>query len=77
MKKQINQFYEFGSIRLDATNRLIYRDGVPLGVQPRVVETLLVLVKNANLISVISCGFVDRVALVAALLRCVICPICG
>ena len=48
MKKQINQFYEFGSIRLDATNRLIYRDGVPLGVQPRVVETLLVLVKNAN-----------------------------
>lgn len=48
MKKQINQFYEFGSIRLDATNRMIYRDGVPLGVQPRVVETLLVLVKNAN-----------------------------
>ena len=48
MKKQINQFYEFGSIRLDATNRLIYRDGVSLGVQPRVVETLLVLVKNAN-----------------------------
>jgi TolB-like protein/DNA-binding winged helix-turn-helix (wHTH) protein len=48
MKKQINQFYDFGSIRLDATNRLIYRDRVPLGVQPRVVETLLVLVKNAN-----------------------------
>ena len=48
MKKQINQFYEFGSIRLDATNRLIYRDGASLGVQPRVVETLLVLVKNAN-----------------------------
>ena len=48
MKNQINQFYEFGSVRLDATNRLIYRDGVPLGVQPRVVQTLLVLVKNAN-----------------------------
>lgn len=48
MKNQINQFYDFGSIRLDATNRLIYRDGAPLGVQPRVVETLLVLVKNAN-----------------------------
>lgn len=48
MKKQINQFYEFGSIRLDATNRLVYRDGLSLGVQPRVVETLLVLVKNAN-----------------------------
>ena len=48
MKKQINQFYEFGSIRLDATNRLIYRDSVPLAVQPRIVETLLVLVKNAN-----------------------------
>ena len=48
MKTQLNQFYEFGSIRLDATNRLVYRDGVSLGVQPRVVETLLVLVKNAN-----------------------------
>jgi TolB-like protein/DNA-binding winged helix-turn-helix (wHTH) protein/Tfp pilus assembly protein PilF len=48
MKRQINQFYDFGSIRLDATNRLIYRDGAPLGVQPRVVETLLVLVKNAH-----------------------------
>ncbi|HEX7295495.1 MAG TPA: tetratricopeptide repeat protein, partial [Pyrinomonadaceae bacterium] len=48
MKKQINQFYEFGSIRLDATNRLIYRDDASLPVQPRVVETLLVLVKNAN-----------------------------
>lgn len=48
MKKQINQFYEFGSIRLDATNRLIYQNGVSLGVQPRVVDTLLVLVKNAN-----------------------------
>ena len=48
MKRQINQFYDFGSIRLDATNRLIYRSGTPLGVQPRVVETLLVLVKNAH-----------------------------
>jgi len=48
MKKQINQFYDFGPIRLDATNRLIYRDGASLGVQPRVVETLLVLVKNAH-----------------------------
>jgi DNA-binding winged helix-turn-helix (wHTH) protein len=48
MAKQINHFYEFGSIRLDATNRLLYKDSQQLPLQPRVVETLLVLVKNAH-----------------------------
>lgn len=48
MAKQINHFYEFGSVRLDATNRLLYKNGEQLAVQPRAVETLLVLVKNAR-----------------------------
>ncbi|HET8676695.1 MAG TPA: winged helix-turn-helix domain-containing protein [Blastocatellia bacterium] len=48
MAKQINHFYEFGSVRLDATNRLLYKNGEQLSIQPRVIETLLVLVKNAH-----------------------------
>src|SRR5215510_13500033 len=50
MAKQINHFYEFGSVRLDETNRLLYKNGVQLSVQPRVIETLLVLVKNPHAI---------------------------
>jgi TolB-like protein/DNA-binding winged helix-turn-helix (wHTH) protein/Tfp pilus assembly protein PilF len=59
MAKQINHFYEFGSVRLDATNRLLYKDGEQLPVQPRVIETLLVLVKNAHAI-------VDKETILAA-----------
>ncbi|HET9530005.1 MAG TPA: winged helix-turn-helix domain-containing protein, partial [Blastocatellia bacterium] len=50
MSKQVNHLYEFGSVRLDATNRLLYKDGVQLAVQPRVIETLLALVKNAHVV---------------------------
>ena len=50
MAKQINHFYEFGSVRLDETNRLLYKNGAQLSVQPRVIETLLVLVKNPHAI---------------------------
>jgi DNA-binding winged helix-turn-helix (wHTH) protein/TolB-like protein/Tfp pilus assembly protein PilF len=48
MSRQINHFYEFGSVTLDAGNRLLYKNGEQLSVQPRVVEALLVLVKNAR-----------------------------
>ena len=47
MARQINHFYEFGSVRLDATNRLLYKDGEELALQPKVIETLLVLVRDA------------------------------
>ncbi|HET9531926.1 MAG TPA: tetratricopeptide repeat protein [Blastocatellia bacterium] len=48
MAKQVNHLYEFGSVTLDATNRLLYRDGKQLSIQPRVIDTLLVLVENAH-----------------------------
>ncbi|HET8677365.1 MAG TPA: tetratricopeptide repeat protein [Blastocatellia bacterium] len=48
MAKQINHLYEFGAIRLDATNRLLYKNGEQLSVQLRAIETLLVLVENAR-----------------------------
>ena len=44
----MNHFYEFGSLRLDATNRQLCRNGVELPLQPRLMETLIALVENAN-----------------------------
>ena len=48
MANQIKHFYEFGSVRLDVTNRLLYKDGEQLSLQPRVIDTLAVLVRNAH-----------------------------
>jgi DNA-binding winged helix-turn-helix (wHTH) protein/TolB-like protein len=47
MSRQIRQFYDFGAVRLDASNRLLYKDGKQLSLQPKLVETLLVLITNA------------------------------
>jgi DNA-binding winged helix-turn-helix (wHTH) protein/TolB-like protein len=38
--------YEFGPFRLDVAKRLLFRDGRPLTLTPRLFETLLVLVEN-------------------------------
>ena len=65
MAKQINYFYEFGAVRLDATNRLLYKDGIEIPLQPRVIETLLVLVKNAQTV-------VDKDTLLEAVWRDVV-----
>src|SRR5262245_6689254 len=42
------EIYEFGSFRLDAARRLLYRDGQTVPLAPKVVDTLLVLVENAG-----------------------------
>src|SRR5436309_3228203 len=42
------QIYEFGPFRLDAANRLLYRDGQIIPLPPKVVDTLLVLVEKAG-----------------------------
>ena len=65
MAKQINHFYEFGSVRLDATSRLLYKDDKQLSLQPKVIETLLVLVKNARTV-------VDKDTLISAVWQNVI-----
>ena len=41
-------FYEFGSFRLDATDRQLFREGVPLPLTPKALDTLLVLVQNSG-----------------------------
>src|SRR5881392_3250376 len=38
--------YEFGEFHLDAAKRLLWRDGVPVPLTPRVFETLLYLVEH-------------------------------
>src|SRR5262245_46021895 len=48
MNRAVNHFYEFGSLRLDATNRQLCRNGVELPLQPRLMETLIALIENAN-----------------------------
>jgi DNA-binding winged helix-turn-helix (wHTH) protein/TolB-like protein/tetratricopeptide (TPR) repeat protein len=42
-----NQFYEFGPFRLDATERLLERDGSAITLTPKAFETLLVLVEHS------------------------------
>lgn len=41
-------FYDFGSFRLDLTEKLLLRDGKPVPLTPKVFETLQVLVENAG-----------------------------
>ena len=40
--------YEFGPFRLDAEQRLLFRDGRPVPLAPKVAETLLVLVESGG-----------------------------
>jgi TolB-like protein/DNA-binding winged helix-turn-helix (wHTH) protein/Tfp pilus assembly protein PilF len=40
--------YEFGGFRLDAEQQLLFREGLPVPLTPKAVQTLLVLVRNAG-----------------------------
>lgn len=42
----MQRVYEFGAFRVDAVRRLLLRDGVPVPLKPKAVETLLVLLEN-------------------------------
>lgn len=43
-----NDFYEFGSFRLDARRRLLLRENEPVSLTPKAFDTLLVLVQQRN-----------------------------
>jgi TolB-like protein/DNA-binding winged helix-turn-helix (wHTH) protein/Flp pilus assembly protein TadD len=45
---QTRRLYEFGPFRIDTADRLLLRDGKPVPLKPKVVETLLVLVENSG-----------------------------
>jgi len=48
MPSLINHFYRFGEFTLDADQRVLLRDGKPLLLAPKIVETLLTLVQNSG-----------------------------
>lgn len=48
MSQQAKRLYEFGPFRIDTANRLLLRDGKPVPLKPKVVDTLLVLVENSG-----------------------------
>jgi serine/threonine-protein kinase len=42
------QFYEFGDFCVDASQRLLARDGMPVPLTPKVFDTLLHLVQRSG-----------------------------
>ena len=48
MSQQATDLYEFGPFQIDTQNRLLFRDGQPVPMKPKVVETLLLLVENSG-----------------------------
>ncbi|MCA1624818.1 MAG: winged helix-turn-helix domain-containing protein [Acidobacteria bacterium] len=48
MSLQTKHFYEFGGFRLDLAEKVLFRDGKPLPITPKVFETLEVLVEHAG-----------------------------
>jgi DNA-binding winged helix-turn-helix (wHTH) protein/TolB-like protein/Flp pilus assembly protein TadD len=46
MNRPTRRFYEFDAFRIDTVNRLLLRDGRPVPLKAKVVETLLLLVEN-------------------------------
>jgi len=48
MRQEARHSYEFGPFRLDATERLLLRNGRPIAITPKAFDTLLVLVENSG-----------------------------
>lgn len=46
--RQAKHFYEFGSFRLDTAERVLLRDGQPVPLTPKALQTLLVLVESSG-----------------------------
>jgi DNA-binding winged helix-turn-helix (wHTH) protein len=45
---RVKRVYQFGAFRLDANERLLYRDGEIVALPPKVFDTLLILVANSG-----------------------------
>ncbi len=48
ISNQARHFYEFGSFRVDDTERVLYHNGAPVLLPPKVFDTLLVLVRESG-----------------------------
>ena len=48
MNRQTKHFFEFGPFRVDASNRLLMRDGEVVPLPPKAFDILLVLVEGSG-----------------------------
>src|SRR6185503_14033827 len=48
MTRETTRSYEFDRFRLDADERVLLRDGLPVALGPKVIDTLIALVENAG-----------------------------
>ena len=48
MSLPINDFYRFGQFTVDTNQRVLLRESTPVGLTPKVFETLLILVENSG-----------------------------
>ena len=48
MSPQVRQLYEFGPFRLDPQKPCLWRDGEPVSLTPKALETLLILVQQSG-----------------------------
>jgi DNA-binding winged helix-turn-helix (wHTH) protein/TolB-like protein/Tfp pilus assembly protein PilF len=48
MSRQMKQLYEFGHFTLDVEESRLLRDGLPVPLKPKVLETLLVLIESSG-----------------------------
>jgi DNA-binding winged helix-turn-helix (wHTH) protein len=48
MTRDVNRLYEFGAFRVDTAERVLFREGEPIFLPPKVYDTLLILVSNAG-----------------------------
>lgn len=48
MPLNTGKFYEFANFRLDASRKILLRDGEPLALTPKVFDTLEILIENAG-----------------------------
>ena len=48
MSRQEGHIYEFDSFRLDPEERVLFRDGAPVSLSPKLLDTLLVLVRESG-----------------------------
>ena len=46
--ERLKHYFEFGSFRVDAAERILLRDGIPVSLSPKAFDTLLLLVENAG-----------------------------
>src|SRR5690242_5181296 len=48
MDERANKIYEFGNFRLETAEQILWREGDPVAITPKVFDLLVVLVENSG-----------------------------